>query len=139
MYPKWNKAHKLKAEPYRFARLLAKIALGYAVAEYGLDGFVPLVRDIILGKSDDCFNFVGGSWGICGEPINTDTSFGMYFTFVSPTVARLVVEIRLFSAAKTPDYHVVVGMISTQNSEHVSAMEKNRLQGKIPDAPGALG
>ena len=109
------------------------------MAEYGLDGFTPLVRDIILGKSDDCFNFVGGSWDICGERVNTDTSFRMHFTFVIPAVARLVVEIRLFAAAKTPDYHVVVGMISTQNSEHVSAMEKNRLQGKIiyPPIEGA--
>lgn len=56
--------------PKEFARLLAKIAHGYAVAEYGLGGFIPCNQDIILGQSDDCFSTVGGQLEI--PPVEQD-------------------------------------------------------------------
>lgn len=63
-FPEWNRQHSILSQPYQFARLLAKIAFSYAVAEYGLAGFTPLVVDSILGRSDDYFFTVGGLFEI---------------------------------------------------------------------------
>src|SRR5262249_17894893 len=43
-----------------FARTLAKIAHSFAVAEFGFHSFSPFLRDLILGKSDIAFRFIGG-------------------------------------------------------------------------------
>lgn len=43
-HPDWNGHHVLRAQPYPFARLLAKIAYGYVVAGWGLAGF-PMSAD----------------------------------------------------------------------------------------------
>ncbi len=130
-YPEWNKQHRLKAQPHEFARLLAKIAYGYVVAEVGLDAFNPLVLGIILGKSDDYFYTVGGAWDIEPAVPNGDHITDIRIKFVSPFHALVIVDIRLFSAIETPSYHVVVGLIDLKNPEHLRAFEKHRLEGKI--------
>jgi hypothetical protein len=43
-----------------FLRLIAKIALGFAVAAWSLDSFEPTVRDIILRRDTNLFYWVGG-------------------------------------------------------------------------------
>lgn len=134
-YPEWNKQHRLKAQPHEFARLLAKIAYGYVVAELGLDALNPLVLGIILGKSDDYFYTVGGTWDI--EPVvpNGNHITDISIKFIGPHRALIIVDIRLFSATETPSYHVVVGLIDLNNSEHARAFEKHRLEGKFIVAP----
>lgn len=42
-----------------YLRSLAKTAHAYAAAEIGLDGFEPLLTDLILGRRDDVETFVG--------------------------------------------------------------------------------
>ncbi len=54
---------ELNCEPKTFARVLAKIALGVAVAYFGSDGFVPTVRNLILKNPDECGYWVGGFAG----------------------------------------------------------------------------
>jgi hypothetical protein len=43
-----------------FARMLAKIAHTYAIAEYGMNSFKPLLTEIILGKDDRLPFLIGG-------------------------------------------------------------------------------
>jgi HNH endonuclease len=105
-YPEWDKTHRIVARPYPFARLLAKIAHGYAVAEYGtsrLDAFTPLTTDIILGQSDDYFYTVGGSWDIHPAIPGGDHITDISVRFVAPNRALLIIDIRLFSQIETPN------------------------------------
>jgi hypothetical protein len=43
-----------------FSRMLAKIAHAYAIAEFGENTFIPLLPDLILGKSTTPLYLVGG-------------------------------------------------------------------------------
>ena len=61
-YPEWDQQHHINPRPDRHARFLAKIAHSYVVGEMGIEAFHALVPDIILGKSDDYYYTVGGSW-----------------------------------------------------------------------------
>ena len=63
-FPEWNRTHTFRAMPHRFARLIAKIGHGYGTAELGFGTFTPLTTDLILGRSDDYYFYVGGSWDI---------------------------------------------------------------------------
>jgi hypothetical protein len=132
-HPDWNGHHVLRAQPYPFARLLAKIAYGYVVAEWGLGGFDPLGLDIILGRSDDYFYTVGGSWDIA-EPIpGGDHITDILLHVLSPTRLQIRVNIRLFSKVRMPSYVVVVGNIDLQNPQHLITLAKHRADGKVPD------
>lgn len=134
-YPDWNGHHRFKAQPYPFARLLAKIAYGYIVAEWGLGAFDPLGLDIILGRSDDYFYTVGGSWDI-REPIpGGDHITNISVQVLSATRLQIRVDIRLFSKVRMPCYTVVVGNIDLQNPQHLAAFAKHRAEGKMPEIP----
>ena len=114
-------------------RVLAKIAYGYVVAEWGLGGFDPLGLDIILGRSDDYFYTVGGSWDIA-EPIpGGDHVTDILLHVLSPTRLQIRVNIRLFSKVRMPSYVVVVGNIDLQNPQHLITLAKHRADGKVPD------
>ena len=130
-YPQWDKRHTVKAQPYPFARLIAKIGFAYAVAELGRDAFSPLVTDIILGNSDDYFLTVGGSWDILSAIPGGDHTTDISMTFITPTKARVMVDVRLFSQAETPAYHVVVGEIDLTNPLHASAFAQHRGAGRF--------
>jgi hypothetical protein len=42
------------------ARMIAKIAHAFAVADQGLDKFTPLLPDVVLGRSDNLADLIGG-------------------------------------------------------------------------------
>lgn len=52
-----------QADSLMFARMLAKIALGVAVARFGLNAFEPTVRNFILNNPNECGYWVGGFSG----------------------------------------------------------------------------
>jgi len=54
---------------FDFARLIGKIAHGYAVAFLGVDGFVPSVVPAIIGASDDIGVWVGTAGATLFEEI----------------------------------------------------------------------
>ena len=134
-YPKWNHAHKIKIQPHPFARLLAKIAHGYATAEWGLGAFTPLNCDIIRGLSDDYFYTVGGTWDIAPSILGGDHATDLSIEFTSSDRALIRVDIRLFSAVSTPSYHVIAGIIDLKCEQHISAFEKHRFDGRIKETP----
>jgi len=134
-YPEWNGQHRFIAQPYPFARLLAKIGYGYVVAEYGLGAFTPYVLDIILGRSEDYFYTVGGTWDIHPPIQNGDHITNIKLMAVNQIKLQIIVDIRLFSQVSTPSYHVVVGEVDLQNPTHLIAFNVHKLGGKMPSIP----
>lgn len=95
-----------------FARMLAKIALSYAVAERYFGTFRPLVRDAILNSSpEDMFFVVGG----ITDPLPGagNIRFAIEEREVISTAYRrrrlLVVNFQLFADYDMPTYQIVVG------------------------------
>lgn len=97
--------------PYgQFARMLAKIAHAYAIAEWGLNSFRGILPPYILGQDPNIPYVVGGldSWE--GPLIITDgilhhTKFGIAVVNGFP---HLIAAIQLFGT-KYPRYCVVIG------------------------------
>lgn len=133
-YPEWDEVHRIKAQPHEFARLIAKIAYGYASAELGVGTFDPIVTDMILGESRDYFYAVGGQWDIEDGITGSDHKMDISLLFKEGRLL-VIVDIRLFSQARTPRYHAVVGRIDCKNREHIAAIDEHRRNGKITKAP----
>ncbi len=137
-FPSWNRAHRFLTRPVQFARLLAKIAHCFSTAELGIRTFRPTTIDLILGRSSDYSFTVGGEWEIPPRVLGGDHKLAIQVLFASPTLARVIVDIRLFSAAETPQYHVVAGEIDFHCPQHVASFEKHRADGRIECAPPGL-
>lgn len=104
---------------FSFARLLAKIAYGLAVARFGVNIIdTAYVLPAILGKSDDVGKWVGTE----GEsPGITDH---LHEARISVENSDIYVRIRLFAClpGACPEYLVVVGPVpSTLSSNHIGA------------------
>lgn len=134
-YPQWDGVHTLVPQPYRFARLLAKIAYCRAVAEYGIDGFTPLALDVILGRSDDYFLTVGGSLESQPAVPGGDHVLDLSLLFRSPRIAHLIVDVRLFSQIVSPTYRVVAGEVNLDNLKHAGVLSRHQGDGKLVVAP----
>lgn len=94
--------------PGDLQRLLAKIAHAYVSAVYPGD-FRPLLLDIILGRQEEhgC-ELIGGQLE-CAEPTDRIHEISIRTQFATTGRRFLIVDIRLFSFLRTPQYHVVVG------------------------------
>lgn len=130
-YPLWNGVHSVVPRPYEFARLVAKIGHAYACAELGADSFTHSVTDLILGKSDDYFYRVGGALDLQPARLGSDHWFDLRILFVGPTLARLIVGIRMFAQMIGPQYYVAVGEIDLMQAEHLTTFEKLRTTGRL--------
>ena len=128
-YPLWTKAHTVRAMPYQFARFVAKVAYGFAVANLGIDCFKPLANDIILGRSDDYFRFIGSEPREpppSGWPAGGQHHFSIVVRLVRDYIGLVVVDVKLFAEAGTPVYHAVVGEIDLTTPAHAAAWERHR-------------
>lgn len=130
-YPEWDGGHQVKIRVHEFARLIAKIGYGYAVAELGYGAFRPIANDIILGRSDDLFELVGGSFDLEAPIDGGDHLLNIDALFVRAGIALVIVRIRLFSAMNTPIYHAIVGEINLYCPSHRAAFEKHRANGRM--------
>jgi hypothetical protein len=100
--------------PDIFARMLAKIALGYVVGEMGIDSFRPLVRDLILGKSPYFGHWVGGpALEKTQEPPSETVLHEMHLATAETThgTEYVLVYVRLFANRRGPRNYVVVGQL----------------------------
>jgi hypothetical protein len=114
----WDAQLQLKTKPHEFARLLAKIAHSYAVAELGIDAFDPLCLDVIMGRTSNCGYLVGGSMDIQPLPDSTSDHYIGVGLIDEPQKPKLVlVPLRLFQQMGSPHHHVVVGRVSTDEQE----------------------
>lgn len=94
-------------EPLRFARMLAKIAHGFAVGELGLDGFTPNTLGLIRGETDNYAQFVGGGIG------DSFDNAGLHNInrYTHNDTGDIAITIRLFASLSAPIYHVLVGRL----------------------------
>lgn len=93
--------------PMLFSRMLAKIAHSFAVADQGLDSFIPYLPDLILGKYQTPSFLVGGQM-IAPPAINALHRLHLYCA-QQQGKQYLIVDIRLFANFGAPLYRVVVG------------------------------
>jgi hypothetical protein len=94
---------------HMFSRMIAKIAHSYAVAELGIHSFQPVLLDLILGKSDTPFYWVGGDMTVSPPELTV-----LHKLFLKIETVRgieyVVAYITLFSFFGVPEYRVVVGI-----------------------------
>jgi hypothetical protein len=91
-----------------FALTLAKIGYCYAVAKRGLDGFNgAAIRDLLLGKRADVYNFVGG---VLESRLLTDRE--LHKLYLQQRGDLLTVIVHLFASCKMLPYEIVVGEAS---------------------------
>lgn len=102
--------HHQRSDPNSFARMLAKIALGYAAAEDTLvliEEPSPL-RKVILGEETEIGNWVGNFL----EPnIGRTKELHHLILREDKLSGYLIAEVQLFSNSETPNYLVVVGKL----------------------------
>jgi hypothetical protein len=93
-----------------FAQMLAKIALGLAIAKFGLNGFQPLIRDFILKNQNEYGRWVGGFAGTERAAVASPVFHRLHLQmkqFGAETF--IVVEIQLFAEYGGPTNYVIVG------------------------------
>lgn len=93
--------------PSEFLRMIAKIAYGAAVANWGVNTFEPLITDFILGRAQG-MNYLVGCVGR-EESIKTAFDHTVNFREHRPS-GMLIVNVRLFAALGAPTYHALVGL-----------------------------
>ena len=94
---------------YQFFQLLAKIAHSYAVAVYGVDGFRPLLLDIIFGRYATPSYLIGGS---IKDQLQKEGIRHYIESSRQPlgNITYLVIAIQLFAEIGGPLYKVVAGI-----------------------------
>lgn len=101
-----------------FARMLAKIAHGFAVATHGLDSFVQFLPEIILDDSPTKLHQFVGTMSAGSEVTGNDLSHHVRVVGETTNEGRyLTCHIRLFEKFGSPSYRVVVGMLHKYTSE----------------------
>jgi len=106
-------AYGKRNSPFVFARMMAKIAHAYCIAESALNGFRPLLPDIILGNSDKIPYLVGSMPE--PEPVRKVPRGIKSYHHLRLGIARLptrelrIAHIRLFATLPTPTYTVIAG------------------------------
>ena len=98
------------------ARLLAKIAYGYAVAELGIDGFTSSITDVILGKNNLWAYRVGGADKSQFHPTGATVNhlLGLHIITTEQHEHLLSVSVQLFSNFEAPCYQAVIGILTEE-------------------------
>jgi len=99
-----------KFQPVAFARVIAKIAYAWAVAERGLEGVdgVPFPVPAILGRTDDIGNWVG----MISDPVKKVNNVLHRIGLHEDQRGLLIGEVQLFSDSWAPAYGVILGRLS---------------------------
>ncbi|WP_156362765.1 hypothetical protein [Rubellimicrobium mesophilum] len=96
-----------------FARMLAKIALGYCVMTFSRGGFVPIVNPLILGNTDRFRTLVASSQPkedgfIDPKKFRPELRHEIVHRIVQ--TGMIQVRITLFANLNGPPYHVLAGV-----------------------------
>ena len=133
-FPEWDRTHLITLRNDIFARMLAKIAHAIAAGEYGLNGLVTYLPDIILGNDGDFAQFVGSSpnQGPIIPNSHHEISPRLHYTGQK---LLYIIDLRLFPSIASPTYNIVVGEVILDNPEHISVLRKHCADGKLKDFP----
>ena len=93
-----------------FAQMCAKIGHAYAIAEFGIDAFSPLLRSEILSPSESLARFVGGSSQPTG-PANVANAL-VWHAYQTTEGNLLGVDVHLFPGMGQLPVATVVGSLS---------------------------
>lgn len=102
-----------------FLRFLAKTAHAYAVGELGIDGFKPVLNDIILNEDDDISRYVGGTSPQEGRE---DSVADTVFLSIGSADNIVAVMVQFYLALQTPAYAVVIGEKNGNTEARIKAM-----------------
>jgi hypothetical protein len=114
-----------------FSQLLAKIAHGFAVLELGIDGFTPLLPEIILkdyggDNSFSWYHLIGGNPSQFA-PSEAQHVLGWGF-FQKDACEYLIVSLRLLANEGAPIYFAVAGTLTPEQSIKAHALAETRAQ-----------
>jgi hypothetical protein len=103
--------HQAQLSILQFSKMLAKIALGFAVLKYGKDGFDPIIADFIRGKDDGKIDLIGGfgAASYSDPPLPSKMHRIDVHRRFSGTSHCATVYIRLFACYGAPMYYVIAG------------------------------
>jgi hypothetical protein len=108
-----------------FGRLIAKIGHAYATAVLGVDGFSPLLPDLIIGRTLNWSHYVG-AYGR-NIPITTSDQ-EIHVMALDPVTVDgdiyLACMVRLFSRFGAPAYACAVGRLNSSQLERVADFVK---------------
>lgn len=97
---------RTKHDHTSFSLMLAKIGYCYAVAELGIDGFDGrAIRDILMGRRSDIYNFVGGPYD--NEYLPRTHLHNLKLKYRNCDKMTTVI-VQLFSVYGMPAYEIVV-------------------------------
>jgi hypothetical protein len=96
-------------EPVPMMRMLAKIAWGYTVAQYGVNAVEPAVIGVVLGTDHNVAHYVGAldGWTLFDGPATSD----IHVCVAVIEQGWVLAGVRLFSNQGAPEYTVVVGRL----------------------------
>lgn len=90
-----------------FERMLAKIGLGFAIGQYGVNAFESFYAlNTILGNHDDA-----GMWVGMADDILFEYGKDMYNVNIRELNKEVICRIKLFAMFNVPEYLVVVGKL----------------------------
>lgn len=97
-------------DTHSFLRMIGKIAHAYLSAEVGLAAFKPTLADMILGKSQDFWRYIGGRLDM--EP-PTDQLHEISLEETRAHEGRIfcMVRLRLFAKLGAPTYYIAAGEV----------------------------
>lgn len=105
-----------------FARMMAKIAHGFAVAVFGRDGFTSILNDRILGSQQNFPVVMGRSYAAPrADSVATALNWSV---FDRDSQSILAITIHIFPGMGQPPIDVVVGSLS--NDQRIAAEELAR-------------
>jgi hypothetical protein len=97
-------------KPNHFARMIAKIAHSYAVAEFGLGAFPPLLTGIVRA-GEDYRSFIGSDLMEESRPTREGFHVVGHSWTLRDGFAWPIINIQLFAQYRAPVYHAMVGPI----------------------------
>lgn len=107
---------EIRMDHLAFARMLAKIAVGYCVSEFGYGNFTPIVNPLILGETNGFPNLVSSSTQpglIVGEEVPLEKRYEHHLMHKVASDSNMIcVRLDLFSNLKAPSYYVMAGFFN---------------------------
>jgi len=128
-YPEKTRLGRNKFHARTYAKMLAKIAHSFAVAQFGIDAFEEMfLPSLILDKKDQvpCDRYVG-----CLErnpaPETSLHNVGLGQAKLDTGQEFIMAKVRLFCMIGAPQYHVMVGRLKPSARNAIPLLEEQTL------------